>query len=62
MSLADINQPVSESSTISLAPNKYVRVIAPGVDITARLTPEQVSKLVQFTLELVAVPTYHGPG
>jgi hypothetical protein len=52
-----------EPSTISLAPNKYVRVIAPGVDIQAKLTTEQVAKLIAFTLELIAPPAgYNGPG
>lgn len=51
------------ASTVTVDSKQYVRVIAPGIDITAKLTSEQVAKLVQFTLELIAPPSgYNGPG
>jgi hypothetical protein len=62
--LARMGAPQAQGPTVTLDLNKYVRVIAPGIDITAKLTPSQVSELVAFTLNLVnaqAPAEYNGP-
>ena len=37
--------------------SRFVRLMAPGIDITMKLTPEQVSRLVKFALDMVAQPS-----
>lgn len=57
--------PITEAAkTVVLDDRKYIRVLAPGIDVTAKLTPEEVAKLVAFTLDLVSARhvTRDGPG